>query len=220
MHFEVPKAKKFKEFGGEYIMIVISILTALALEHGAQSLHHQRLVTQAAANMDAELRFNLDDLDKVLEHNRAEVEKLKAIRATLLADIRNGASDAEVMERFLKDPKNHFGLSIRTPSFNREAWDVAVANQAATWMPAEQLRRYSTAYGAMRDLQQLNNGGGGLGFLSGPAYVDVASNIEMRISNPHEIYRIINQMISAYGSVDGNLEGLQRQLRASTGGKT
>ncbi len=29
MHFEVPKSKKLKEFGGEYVMIVISILAAL-----------------------------------------------------------------------------------------------------------------------------------------------------------------------------------------------
>ena len=38
MHFEVPKAKKFKEFGGEYVMIVISILTALALEAAVEQI--------------------------------------------------------------------------------------------------------------------------------------------------------------------------------------
>jgi hypothetical protein len=48
MHFEVPKAKKFKEFGGEYVMIVISILTALALEQGLEALHHRHLAHEAA----------------------------------------------------------------------------------------------------------------------------------------------------------------------------
>lgn len=219
MHFEVPKAKKFKEFGGEYIMIVISILTALALEHAAQSLHHRTLANQAAANMAAEIKINLKDVDAVLAHNKAEVAKLQAIRIALLADIRSGAPDAELMDRFVKNPGNHFGLSIQTPSYRHEAWDVAVANQAASWMPAGELRRYSNAYGAMRDLQQLTNGGGSMNFLDAPSFNDVGSNIQMGVSNPREVYRLLNQMISAYESIDGNLEALQRQLRDTDSGK-
>jgi hypothetical protein len=214
MHFEVPKAKKFKEFGGEYIMIVISILTALALEHGAQSLHHHKMATQAAINMDAEIRANLKDLDEVLAHNTAKVAKLTAMRDALLADIRSGGSDAELVAAFLKNSNNEFGLSIQVPACRREAWDVAVANQAASWMPAEQLKRYSTAYGALRDIHLLTNGGS-IGFLNAPEMKNVGSNIQMGIADPREIYRILNQMITAYDSIDGNLMGLRRELQQS-----
>jgi hypothetical protein len=50
MHFEVPKAKSFKEFGGEYLMIVISIATALALEHSVQTWHRRHMAEQAASS--------------------------------------------------------------------------------------------------------------------------------------------------------------------------
>jgi len=39
MHVEVPKSHSFKEFAGEYVMIVVSILTALALENGVHRYH-------------------------------------------------------------------------------------------------------------------------------------------------------------------------------------
>lgn len=211
MHFEVPKATTFKEFGGEYLMIVISILTALALEHGAQSWHHHHIATQAASNMDAEIRANLEDVKLVLVHNKAEVAKLSTIRDALLADIRSGGTDAEVMERFTRE-KKAIGLSMQQPSFRREAWEVAVANQAASWMDPEELRRYSAAYGEMRDVQMLSNGGA-LPFLNVPAMKDVFSNVEMGISNPRELYRTFGQMISAYESLDGNFVNLQKKLQ-------
>lgn len=211
MHFEVPKATTFKEFGGEYMMIVISILTALALEHGAQSWHHHHIAAQGAANMDAEMRANIEDVKLVLAHNQAEVAKLSKLRAAMLADIRSGDPDAKVMERFMRE-KKVIGLSIQQPSFRREAWEVAVANRAASWMDPDELRRYSAAYGEMRDIQMLSNGGA-LTFLNVPAMKDVFSNVEMGLSNPRELYRILGQMISAYESLDGNFENLQKKLQ-------
>ena len=211
MHFEVPKATTFKEFGGEYLMIVISILTALALEHGAQSWHRHHIATQAASNMEAEMHANLEDIKLVLAHNKDKVQQLSNIRNALLADIRSGATDEAVMERFMSEKKS-IGLSIQQPSFRREAWEVAVANQAASWMDPEELRRYSAAYGEMRDIQLLSNGGA-ITFLNAPAMKDVGSNIAMGISNPREIFRMLSQMISAYESLDGNFEALQQKLQ-------
>ena len=69
MHVELPKAKKFKEFGGEYVMIVISIITALGLEHAVQSYHHRHLAHEASVRIEAELRSNLAELDDAITHN-------------------------------------------------------------------------------------------------------------------------------------------------------
>ena len=71
MHFEVPKAKSFKEFGGEYLMIVVSIVTALALEHGVQTWHHHRIAAEAAAKIDQELREDAGNVAEVAKHNAA-----------------------------------------------------------------------------------------------------------------------------------------------------
>ena len=48
MHFEVPKSKSLREFGGEYLMIVISIATALGIEHMVQTVHHRHKAEEAA----------------------------------------------------------------------------------------------------------------------------------------------------------------------------
>ena len=74
MHFEVPKSKKLKEFGGEYVMIVISILTALALEHAVQTIHHKHLAHEAADKIEAELRLNAKDVQTVLAHNESDLK--------------------------------------------------------------------------------------------------------------------------------------------------
>jgi hypothetical protein len=216
MHAEVPKARNWKEFRSEYLMIVVSILTALALEHMVQTLHHRHEAHEAAEKMDAELRLNVNEVDKVLAHNEEKRQQLAAMRAQLLDGIRAKAGDAALMARFDSDWKKNMGLSLKTPSLRREAWEAAVASQAVTWMPRDQLERYATVYGAMRDQAALFNGGM-IGFLDGPRMRDVMSDVQMGLSNPQAIYRVASQMESTYGSFDGNLEMLKHELQEATG---
>jgi hypothetical protein len=214
MHFEVPKAKSFKEFGGEYLMIVISIVTALALEHAVQSWHHRHVAHEAAVKIDSELRLNVKEIDKVLEHNNAEKRKLKVLRKDLLEAIQAKVDDAVLMARFNKDSNKGLNLSIRSASLRREAWEAAVASQAVSWMPQEALERYSNVYATMRDVQAIEIGGFNH-FLDAPRYLDTLSNLQMGQSNPRDIFRMLNQMISAYESGDGNLANLRGELEAA-----
>jgi len=100
MHFEVPKAKTFKEFGGEYLMIVISILTALALEHAVQTWHHRHLAHEASEKMQIELKQNIRDVKEVLAFNEPKRKALEQAREQMLAAIHAKTSDAELMRRF------------------------------------------------------------------------------------------------------------------------
>jgi hypothetical protein len=212
MHFEVPKASSFKEFGGEYLMIVISIITALALEHGVQTLHHRHLAHEAGTRIDAEIQANVRELDQVLTHNTAELTKLQALRAQLLAGIQDKGGSQALIDKL--ELKNKLGLSVLTPALRREAWEVAVASQAVSWMSQQELERYSGLYASMRDVQMINASGGN-NFLNGPGMMDTISDVRMGDGDPKAIFRMLSQMITAYSSLDGNLQALRNDLAKS-----
>jgi hypothetical protein len=211
MHFEVPKAKKFKEFGGEYVMIVISILTALALEAAVEKVHHDHLAHEAAEQIDTELRMNIADVKKVLAHNEEKMKALMTAREQMLSDLRAHVDDKAFMKRFDNEWNTAVNFSVQSPSLRREAWEAAVASQAVTWMPRASLEKYATSYAEMRDVNALFNGGS-FNFLDVPRMQDVFSNTQIGMGDPKEIFRTVTQMINAYGSLDGNLKSLQRDL--------
>lgn len=212
MHFEVPKAKTLKEFGGEYLMIVISIATALALEHGVQTLHHRHLAHEAAVKIDAEIQTNVHELDEALNHNNEQLKKIQAAHEQLLAGIKDKVDGQLLIKQLAQQHK--LGLSIMSPSLRREAWEVAVASQAVSWMPQQQLERYSGIYANMRDVQSITSSGGN-NFLNGAGMLNTISDIQMGEGDPKAVYRMLSQMISAYASTDGNLKELRNNLAKS-----
>jgi hypothetical protein len=211
MHFEVPKAKKFKEFGGEYVMIVISILTALALEQGFEAMHHRHLAHEASAKMNAELRRTIREVDAALEHNEKKRQQLHQARDQLLAGMRAKTGDAELMQRFKKEWAEMMRLDLDTPTLHREAWEAAVANQAVTWLPRETLESYAGAYGAIRDTSTYATSGALL-FLDAPRLLDIFSKAEMGTATPQEIYQLAARMVAAYDNLDNNLASLNKVL--------
>jgi hypothetical protein len=209
MHFEVPKSKKFKEFGGEYVMIVISILTALALEHIVQTVHHKHLAREASEKIEAELRVNAQEIEKVLAHNQQDLKEVDRVRAELLKSIQDKTADSMLMTRFHTDWKSGFVLGISLPPLRHEAWDAALANQAVTSLPDEQLQRYTTAYAKIRDAQSFT---GGMGFLDSPRVMDALSDLQMGVATPGEMYKTLNRIRSAYDSIDVDLENLRKEM--------
>lgn len=214
MHFEVPKAKTFKEFAGEYVMIVISILTALALEAVVEKVHHDHLAREASERIEAELRTNIADIKNVLAHNEQKQEALIVARQQMLDALNARVDDKAFLDRFAQKWHTAVQMSLRSPSLRREAWEAAVANQSVTWMPHARLEKYANAYASMRDLSASFNGGA-INFLDGPRMQDVFSDVQMGSGNPKDIFRIVTQMITAYGSIDGNLKSLQSDLEKS-----
>jgi hypothetical protein len=111
------------------------------------------------------------------------------------------------MAHFKTDWKAGVVLSINTPSLRQEAWDAAVANQAVTWMPDEQLQRYVTAYADIRAVQALSTIGG-TNFIDGPRMLNTLSDLETDEATPHDMLRVLSQIRSGYSNVDGNLQSL------------
>lgn len=214
MHVIISRAQKIKVFAREYLMIVVSIMTALALENAAESLYHRSLAQQASKQIDAEIAANISEIATTIAHNRTEGNKLVAIRTALLADIVGGASDEVLRERLKDQYKGAYRISIRFPSLRREAWEVAVANQAVSHMSSRELKRYSVVYANMRDVQSIQYNGNG-NFLDGPGLGNAHSDAQMGIADPRATYRVINQIISSYSQTNGNLVQLEKELRAA-----
>ena len=216
MHFEVPKAglKTAKEFLGEYSMIVVSILTALALEHAAQSWHHNHRAHDAEQKIEAELRFNLKELQLATDANKKQLAHLSLMRKTLREDIRGKIPEKELVQHLMKASNNSFGLNLQTPTLRREAWDVAVASQAASWMSTELLQRYSALYAQQRDTAQTASTNTLL-TMNGPHMLNTLADMELGKVDPTALYHTLRQMESTIDGVQDNLLQLEEQMRAA-----
>lgn len=208
MHVEVPKAKKWKEFSSEYLMIVVSIVTALLLEHLVTNYHHRHLAHEATERIEAELRANQQDIDASLAHNEEMQQRLKKTTVAFLDDLKRGTADQVAIDRLMARDVKALDLSISSPSMQHEAWDVAVANQAATWIEPAKMEGYAALYGHMRDVDAISNGAGNK-FVDGAQMVNVFADVQLGKAQARELLHVLNQMIVAYGAVDGNLATLR-----------
>jgi len=211
MHVEVPKSHSFKEFAGEYIMIVVSIITALALENGVHRYHQNHKAHESARNIDAELVANLAEVRTVIKQNEQQIAKTKKMKEVLLADIKAGVADKEAVKRAVSAVGDDFGISMVTPSLQHEAWDVAVANQSLTYVPTERLKHYATQYATMRDTQILLSTRG-TSFLDYTRVADTFSSFELGELDSRDFYRVLTQMNSTYDATNSSLKGLEKLL--------
>lgn len=152
MHFEIPKLpiRGFKDFARHYLMIVLSILTALGLEAWIEHAHHTHAAELASRHIQAELQANLDGVRNSYETNEQRLVSLHQLDDAITGDIRDGKADAAINQH-IHALGNQFNLSLDWPIFANQAWDVAVANQSASWMDSAALSRYSAAYSRQRD---------------------------------------------------------------------
>lgn len=217
MHVEIPKGglKTAKEFLGEYSMIVVSILTALALEHAAQSWHHSHRAHDAEEKIESELRHNLDELHKITEANDKQYKRLEEFRVALRNAIKSEkAEDKAVFNELMKKPDNHFGLNLKSPTLRREAWEVAVASQSASWMSPALLQRYSGLYAQQRETGESVTLNIQL-MLNGPAMINTMSSVELGKIDPTALYHTIRQMQGAIDGVQDNLRELEKEMGAT-----
>jgi hypothetical protein len=155
MHLELPKARlnSMWDFLKHYLMIVLSILTALGLEAWIEHTHHQHSAATASAQIEAEIRANLAEVRGSLAKDARQAAVLASIRDALLEDFKADASD-ETIVRHIRSlvAVDSFSLNLSWPTLRQEAWDVAVANQSASWIDDAHMRRYSAAYASQREL--------------------------------------------------------------------
>ena len=152
MHFEIPKLpmRGYKDFAKHYLMIVLSILTALGLEAWIEHTHHAHAAATASTQIETEIRQNLADIQTDIDHDRERMESLDRLRDQLKADVESHASTEIVKQHIHELAPDGIYLDWRWPILRREAWDVAVANQSAGWIPAMREPARSCARSARR----------------------------------------------------------------------
>ncbi|MFC5436436.1 hypothetical protein ACFPME_07690 [Rhodanobacter umsongensis] len=214
MHFEIPKLplRGFKDFAKHYLMIVLSILTALGLEAWIEHAHHARAAELASHQIEAELRANLDGAYHSYQGNQQRLVSLQQLDDTIAKDIRDGKTDAAINQR-IQALKDQFKLSLDWPIFANQAWDVAVANQSATWMDRAALNEYSAAYSKQHDAASWMSQNSSL-FLDAPRMATLRTRIDLgREVDPIEFLSVLRQMIITSSETQFHLQQVESQLK-------
>jgi len=211
MHIVPPRVSlhSLKEFGAHYLMIVLSILTALGLEAAIENMHHHHAAEAARRAIELELRVNLAEVQKNSRANAQSLQPINALAEELTRKIESGEPRpqlvAAIAQRVKASPIN---IGLYFPSLRHEAWDVAVANQAASYLEPADLARYASIYAEQRDvttaLPTL--------FLDAPRFVDAMTDARMGAADPRDFVRVLNQAAAAVGSMRNRLDSLQQDL--------
>jgi hypothetical protein len=214
MHFEIPKLRihGFRDFAKHYLMIVLSILTALGLEAWIEHAHHTHAAALSSHQIEAELQANLDGVHHSYERNQQRLVSLQQLDDAIAKDIRDGKPDGAINQH-IQALKDEFGLSLDWPIFANQAWDVAVANQSATWMDTAALSRYSSAYSKQRDAASWMIQDSTL-FLDAPRMATLRTRIDLgREVDPIEFLSVLRQMIITSSETQSHLQQVESQLK-------
>jgi hypothetical protein len=138
------------EFFRQYAMIVLSILTALALERAAVAIQNASAARESRARIEAELARDTADLTICERANTENTNRVGAVLKALVEALKQGKLDQAKLLPIVKPAFEH--INIETPSWQRDSWDTALADQSATHMAAADLRRYAEIYANERDL--------------------------------------------------------------------
>jgi hypothetical protein len=151
LHIEQPHAPtSWRQFVREYAMIVLSIMTALGLEHVAVAMHDADAARASKARIEVELAKNLSDLERAETTNEGHVAKASETMKALVEGIKAGTADQAATLALLGPMFEHFQIAL--PSWQRDAWDAAIADQSAGHLAPEDLRRYAEIYSSARDI--------------------------------------------------------------------
>jgi hypothetical protein len=146
MHFEPPETplRTLKEFASHYAMIVVSILTALALEGMALSWEHGREGRQARAEIEQEIAANEAEISEALALTRRNAQQWRGLLQRVADDEKAGRGTDASRTAILREAKGAFADAI--PSLKSTAWDAAIASHAVTYLPHAELARFSEIY--------------------------------------------------------------------------
>ncbi|MGH8157105.1 MAG: hypothetical protein ACREPQ_03220 [Rhodanobacter sp.] len=213
MHFELPEIRiqSLRDFAKHYLMIVLSILTALGLEAWIEHAHHTHAAEAASRQMTTELRHNLAETRESLQKNDATLQSIGKINAALVNDLKNGVAPA-IINQHIRAQAHGFQLNLNWPGLPTSAWDVAVANQSVSWIEQASLKKFSTAYAAQRETAAWVQHDSVL-MLDVPRVINFRTDLDMgRDVDPQAFLYTVQQMKVTIASMKNNLQELEKHL--------
>ena len=116
-------------------IITVGLLIALSLEGLVEHIHHRHLVAEARANIRQELEDNLQAAQKDLGLVQTNIETMQ--------------ENIDAIHQLAKHPKNFHGSVKNSMSFDSiedAAWRTARDTGALSYMPYDEVQRYSDIY--------------------------------------------------------------------------
>lgn len=216
MHIEPPTTRlaSFRDFAKHYLMIVLSILTALGLEAWIEHAHHAHAAEAASTRIEAEIRTNLIQTEDSLQKDVAQLQRLTTIRNAVVADLKAHAPDESIRQHIQALTQDNLDLNLNFPQLRHEAWDVAVADQSASWLDHDRLQRYSVAYASQRDSLNLLNEDTAL-LMSGSGMVNTIADLGTGDVQPRDFLHTISQMRAMLDQTTQNLRLFEGTLKAA-----
>jgi hypothetical protein len=218
MHLELPQGKiqSLKAFGGHYLMIVVSILTALALEEWISHVHRGEAGRHAEEQIEAEIHENLAQVRQSIAENVERRKPLDALADSIVAGLKAGQPDAKIRAEVI-GPTPRIAIGISWPHLRHEAWDVAVANQSAADIDPATLKRISSVYSAQKELTS-GLQSATVVLLNGGRLIDVMTDLDIGDVSPRELAHSLRQMSATIGASQSDLKEFESQLAAAAGG--
>jgi plasmid stability protein len=215
MPLESPESlsRSIRKFLREFIMIVVSITCALALEQTVSSLHHRRSAEQSRRQILQELRSNLAEVQRVAQANEQHARQMNAAYKELLKQALAGVPSQKINDAFVAR-FDGAALGITLPNLRHGAWDVAVANQSATYIDDASLRNFSVAYASIKDFS--SSFGSAIEVTNLPGLTMLITDLQLRRATSLELLRTLSRATTTFQLVKENLTDLGRQLEEST----
>ena len=145
--------RSVREFLSHYAMIVLSILTALALEQVALGIEHRHEGARAKEEIEQEIASNRAEVETSLKSTQKNAKAWGALYARTLAEVKSGESTDRSRVAALGEAQHLFRDAV--PSLKTTAWDAAISDHAVNYLDHADLTRYSELYTVERQYQQV-----------------------------------------------------------------
>jgi cell division protein ZapA (FtsZ GTPase activity inhibitor) len=219
MHVEplekLPRSAR--EFLSHYAMIVLSILTALALEQGVLRIEHHHQGERARNDIEQEIERNRHEVEESLATTHRYVQTWEALLERTVVEVDGGQSTNGTLLATIDEAKRNFGDS--TPALTSAAWDAALASRAVDYLDHEELTRFSELYAFQRFFSQAlwdtvrDSASRGLSDVSLPLYLGKADPVQT-ITMLNARVRTLRIMESQLTQID---VGMKKALNLPTG---
>jgi hypothetical protein len=217
MHVEPPEGRlrSLKEFLTHYLMIVLSILTALGLEEAVLHFHHAAAGREALERIDREIQANLKDVRATEAENDRRAAPVIKLSADIAAALRAGKPDAAIREEIIAPGIKAVQIGVAWVIMRHSAWDVAVADQSVGHIDAGRLGALSELYSMQREF--LSGEQSTTVFLNGSGLADIFTDIQVGDESPRELLHSLRQLTMTNSATQNNLRTIEAYLEAGAG---
>lgn len=217
MHVEPPEGRieSLKDFFAHYLMIVLSILTALGLEEGLLYLHHREAGREALARIDAEVAANLQEVRETIADNERRTKPIDDLAVRLTDALRHGEPDARIRSEIIDSGRKSMQIGASWVQLRNAAWDVAVADQSASYIDPQRLVPLSRLYSVQRDF--MSGQESSLALFNGSRMVDTIADDSVGDVSPRELLHSLKEMEATIAATQSDLHDIESLLVAASG---